>query len=435
MKRTPRHRVFIGTQEIAGYYGRLRLGFEDLGVQAVFVDFSPDPFRYGGSTPGPWFIRIATALGRRRAQTSRANLVAKVFWTVLHTGSEIPVLVWAVARFDVFIFAFGNSILGIPEQPLLELPLLKLLRKRQILVFNGSDSRPPYMDGSLMASDRGRSVRDCIALTRQTKRRVARAERYADAIVVHGPHAQFFRRPFAQALLVGIPCVVPASLPSERRPGPLRILHAPSHPVAKGTEEVRRAIQTLRREGLELDYRELTGQSNQAVLRAIADCDFVIDQVYSDIPTPVFATEAAAYGKPAVVGGYAWQEVSRTISADDIPPVELCHPDKLVDGVRRLALDTEYRHDLGRRARSFVTERWAARAVASRYLRMVDEGIPPAWLGRPEEIRYVHGACISEARCRQLTRAVVAAGGPTALQLDHAPRLRALELEFAGRSG
>jgi hypothetical protein len=112
--------------------------------------------------------------------------------------------------------------------------------------------------------------------------------------------------------------------------------------------------------------------------------------------------------------------------------MELCHPDDLMSTIRRLALDEQYRVELGRRAQAFVTEGWAAGEIAARYLRIAEEGIPPGWQGLPDEIRYVAGACIDETRCRRLTRAVIDLGGAAALQLDHAPALRALALEFAG---
>src|SRR3712207_9430561 len=65
---------------------------------------------------------------------------------------------------------------------LYDLPLLKRLGKQIIFVFHGSDERPPYMDGSLMASDRGRSLKQCISMTRRQKQSIKQVERYATTV-------------------------------------------------------------------------------------------------------------------------------------------------------------------------------------------------------------------------------------------------------------
>jgi len=49
---------------------------------------------------------------------------------------------------------------------------------------------------------------------------------------------------------------------------------------------------------------------NHAVLEELGKCDFVIDQAFADYGMAGFATEAAWFGKTAVVGGYQselWQ--------------------------------------------------------------------------------------------------------------------------------
>ena len=57
--------------------------------------------------------------------------------------------------------------------------------------------------------------------------------------------------------------------------------------------------------------------------------DLVVDQLYSDVPCAGLATEAAALGRPAVVGGYAGEELARWYPADRRPPTEYTHPDGL----------------------------------------------------------------------------------------------------------
>ena len=45
-----------------------------------------------------------------------------------------------------------------------------------------------------------------------------------------------------------------------------------------------------------IKFIEITGRPNQEVLELISTCDFVIDQLYSDMAMVGFATEAAFFG-------------------------------------------------------------------------------------------------------------------------------------------
>ena len=64
-------RVFVGPVEIAGYYSGLAAALRDLGVDAVAVDLSRHPFRYGEAEDHALPVRVACAMrdrGQREAQ-------------------------------------------------------------------------------------------------------------------------------------------------------------------------------------------------------------------------------------------------------------------------------------------------------------------------------------------------------------------------------
>ncbi len=79
------------------------------------------------------------------------------------------------------------------------------------------------------------------------------------------------------------------------RAEPLRIVHAPSSPLLKGTAEVSQAIARLRAEGYEFDYTELTETSNARVLRELDRAHIVLNNFFSYTPG-VFGVEALARG-------------------------------------------------------------------------------------------------------------------------------------------
>ena len=167
------------------------------------------------------------------------------------------------------------------------------------------------------------------------------------------------------------------------------------------------------------------------MLRELATCDFVVDQIYSDAPMVGFATEAAVAGKPAVVGGYAWPANHRIFGSDAMPPVEECAPETVADAIRHLATNRPHREALGQRARSFATLRWSRMAIAERLLKVVDGSAPAEWLFDPRELRYLEGCGLSRDQARATVAAVVVAGGPAALCMSDKPELEQLFLDFA----
>lgn len=73
----------------------------------------------------------------------------------------------------------------------------------------------------------------------------------------------------------------------------IKIVHAPSSPLYKGTYYVRSAIKKLQIEGYKFNYVELIGVSNQKVLSELSTSHIVINEFYAFIPG-VFGIEGMA---------------------------------------------------------------------------------------------------------------------------------------------
>lgn len=421
-------RIFVGPIEIAGYYTRLAANLREVGADAVAVDVSGHPFRYERGPRESVWIRIAEAAGRFDARFRGLPTPLRIPPKIVALIARVPLFLWALTRFDVFIFGFGHSFFHTRE-----LPLLHAAGKSMIFVFNGSDARPPYIDGALMRRSSGRTAADCIRMTRRQKDRIKRIERYAHAIVSQPAFSHFFERPVADFFRVGVPWIEPPPTDSAARGrASMRVLHSPSDPEVKGTDRIRAVVQGLVSEGRSIDLVEIRGQSNDAVRREIAGCDFVIDQIYSDAPMVGFATEAAVGGKPAIVGGYAWTFLRRVYDDGDMPPVEQCRPEGLRAAIVRLADDVEHRRELESKAQSFVRSRWARSSIAERYLALIGGTLDPGYFFDPSTIDYVAGVGFDESDVRTLVAAVIAQGGREALQLSDKPALEQKFVEFAG---
>ena len=415
--------ILVGMGETAGYCGQLVEGFRELGVRADHLDLAPDPLSYRARR-GPAHVDVVRWLEQRRRRSTRARPA----WTLLHRAAMALLLVHALAAYDAFVFRAGDSFLGLRD-----LPLLRRLGKRVIVVFFGSDSRPSYLNGAEVA--RGITGSRAAAETAAKRRIIARIEASATAIVCHTMTAHLHRRPVVAFLELGIPRLAPQKgALAERAPtehGPLRVLHAPSRTVDKGTDVVRAAVEEARNAGANVELEIVTGRPNREVLAAIAASDFVIDQVYSDSPLAGFAAEAAALGRPAIVGGYAWDDLRRVTPAEVVPPSHVCRPEDLADAIRQLAGDHVYRRELGERSRRYVAERWTPSAVARRFLTLFAGEAPESWWFDPARVEYTHGMGMSERTAADSIRAVVETSGAAGLGVSDKPDLERRLVEFA----
>lgn len=419
--RRPRH-IFVGPDEVAGYYASLSQGLIRAGARVTFVDMSGHAFQYDRPDDQPkWSNQLAKGLRRIRGGAAGRGAWRWWAWAAARTVATPFVFVWALVRCDTFVFGFGRSLIG-----LWDLPLLRLAGKRVVVSFSGSDVRPPYLGGKLLHSAGGLDPERLIRTSRKIKQRVRRIERWAGAVVVHAPTAQFLERPFARSLALGFPFEPPAELPERTAAtSGIRLLHAPSSPAVKGTAVIRAAVEQLRTEGIDLTYVEITGRPHREVLEAIASTDLVVDQIYSDSPLAGLSTEAAGLGVPSLVAGYGLRSIAaREREAGALPEVIVCEPDELVDELRTALGDRERLQAIGADAQRFVLDRWNPEAVGQRYLEVVDGTWPPEGWVDPASIEDVGGCGASRDLIDRAVTAMVSAGGASSLQLDDKPALR-----------
>jgi glycosyltransferase involved in cell wall biosynthesis len=422
-------RIMIGPWEVAGIGAGLKAGFDRLGREAELVLSHPHPFGYGGESRH-LIARIWLRLGRLYVRHANGPLPVRLLASTPWRAWSVLILLWALIRYDAFIFLYGTTI----TNSRIEARLYAWTGKRVALIYCGSDARPAYVDGPAvnLPALRSRLSR----MTRIKRRRIALYESLGFVLVNSPTSAQLHAKPFVNWFITGIPRdfapgAEPAPPEPERLTGsPVRILHSPSAPLEKGTARIVETVEKLKGEGLDLDFVLLQGVPNSRVKEELGRCDFVIDQLYSDQPLATFAVEAAHFGRPAVVGGYAAAPEHRA-AFEPLPPSMFVVPDELEAAVRLMATDAEARRELGARAREFVGARWSIEAAAGTVFELLRSGPRPDQLVDPAAIRYVHGCGLPEEAARSAVREVVARGGPAALQLSHNPALEQAFVRFS----
>lgn len=423
-------RILIGPIEVSGIASAMKEGFDRIGVEAELVLSQPHPFAYGSARRPPFLARIWQALGAAHVRAAGAGSWLRLPFLLVWKAWSILVLVWSLWRFDRFVFLFGNTLTNTE----FEAWLLERLGKKVAVLFCGSDARPPYIDGWAVHSAALSAPEQLVREAARRKARIRRLERHGFTCVNSPFTGQYHGRPYVSSFALGVPRPFPdsdAPAPAREPRGPVRALHSPSNPSAKGTPVIVEAVEQLKREGMDIDLAILTDVPNHLVLAEIARADFVIDQLYSDTPMASFPAEAAVCGRPAVVCGYSAADGLEEIIRAPVAPSLYVRQEDLVEALRRMAGDAAFRARLGREAQEFVRRHWSPEAVAERYLRILTGPPPPEWVIEPGAHIYVHGAGVSESDGRRAVAAVIRAGGPGALQLDDSPHLLHAFVAFA----
>ena len=434
-------KVFIGPHEIAGYYTNLAKGFRSIGVDCDFITYNPHSFDYGGESASPLLLRFSRFCieyqYRIKYSPSRIRSLLSFLGKI---GGKLSRFIWAllaIFKYDVFIFGFGHSLLSRN----LDLYILRFLGKRVIsFIAHGSESRPPYIDG-FYQSKNGKiqpSLDRLIKLTLQNSSKTKRIERLSN-VIVGAPFAtsHFLRGKCVNFFALGLPLDEKSHAkehnrgPNSRERKEIRILHCPSHPAAKGTTIVEEAIRNLTQRGYKINFLLIHGKPHADVIHEIKRCDFVVDQVYCDTPMAGFATEAAWFGKPAVVGGYGFDYLKTYVPEGMWPPSKTCHPDKIENAIESLIVNKVERQKLGEQAHKFVHERWNAIKVAKKFLRLIQDDIPHEWWLDSNDICYLAGIGQPIDRTKENIRKMVEQYGVESLQLSHRPDLEQAFLDFA----
>ena len=109
----------------------------------------------------------------------------------------VPLFLSAVVKYDVFLFTYGNSFFTAN----LDLPLLKLLGKRIVMPFLGSEVRPRYIDGFLEFA----GLEEMHASAQQQRKKIRFIERFVDVIINNPAAGHLLERPFVNFYCLGIP--------------------------------------------------------------------------------------------------------------------------------------------------------------------------------------------------------------------------------------
>ena len=401
-------KVFIGLVEVAGYFRSLNDGFHDIGIKSCFFQYFHNKY-YNYGSPFMLFCQYLSSL-------KSSYKIFNLFYRTINNFIKLLIFIYTLFFYNVYIFGALSTFLNYND-----LKLLKFFKKKIIYVFLGSDSRPDYLNGALVNNlylNKGKVIEidKCIKNVLQRKKIITKIEKYANHCINHPPCAMFHNKQYIKWLYIGYPFsknklnVYASPKNIDNKNAKTIILHAPSNPETKGTKYFREIMNKLINEGINIDFIEIINQSNSKVLELLTQCDFVVDELYSDTPLGGLGVEAAFLGKTTIKAGYYNNYILNDYNNDVIPPSIFCEPHDIEEKIRLLIADSVYCKKMGIDALNFVNNNWLPVHVASRFIKLINNDVPREWIGNPYKLNYVFGYGQSKKQLKKIIMALKVKG-------------------------
>jgi len=361
-------RIFIGSKEVAGIFTFLYFGFKELGIDVSI--FLPEQHIYKyQDVKKSWIEKILSQIHRHIYQKRKLKIVRVIGFSIysfIKFWVHLFYFPFILIRYDVFIFSSGDTFFWGYD-----LPIFRFFGKKVIAVFTGSDTRPVYINPYL----HGTSPRVLVQKAKWQKKHLQKLERNNVICINNPPTAIFHSKPYIKWLKIGIPVKREGSsktsvprfetvtrLDSEVEKMTrqvIEILHSPSNTGIKGSKHILNAMEKIQKQYQDKNKKEikftlLKDVPNHEVVNYIQRSDFMIDQLFSDTPMAVFASEAAYFGKPSVVAGTYAKDIHHHYEAEDIPPSLYILPEQLETAIKKIIEDDAFRLELSQATQKFV---------------------------------------------------------------------------------
>ena len=208
--------------------------------------------------------------------------------------------IWAIIHYDVFHFFWGVSLWNWWRFHMLDLPLLKLFKKKIIVHFRGLDVVDiKYFDYRREKSKGSDLPKPPISRPDQQKR-LKKWIRYADVLLVSEPDLyEVVPNAVLSPQVIDVNYWSPTRRPQSERDGIIRIVHAPSSRRKKGTEFIESAVVQLKAKGLPVELILAEKLPHHKIKELYEISDIGVDQVLYGWHGKV-SVELMALGKPVV---------------------------------------------------------------------------------------------------------------------------------------
>lgn len=263
-------------------------------------------------------------------------------------------------KYDIFHFHFGASLLSCN----IDLPILKLFRKKIIMHYWGSDIRQLDIaeDYTYLSMDELKIIYPD-ANDDKKREKINMINKYVDASIVgdysllpYSPNSIVIKQAIDFSKFVFVGC--------EAKNKNIKIVHAPSDREKKGTKYIFPVIERLKKEGYNIDFMLIENKTNEEASEIYKEADIVIDQLLGE-SHGIFAVESMALGKPVLC-----RIDEKFIEYYPNLPILSTNPDNLYDNLKLLIENPDLRKELGERGRKYAEEVHDSRKIAKQLIEL-----------------------------------------------------------------
>lgn len=273
--------------------------------------------------------------------------------------------IWALKHYDIFHFFWGISLWNWWRFHLLDLPILKLFRKKIVVHFRGLDVVDIKHFDYLRESSRGVKL-DKPPLSRpDQQKKLKKWLRYADVVLVSEPDLfEVVPQATLSPQVIDLNYWTTTRRPLSEQDGIIRIVHAPSSRRKKGTDFIEESIARLKNRGLPVELVLAEKLPHHKIKELYETSDIGIDQVLYGWHGKV-SVELMALGKPVICNINPDYRKHR-------PDLPIVHgdPTNLEQVIEGLVKDADLRLALGAQSREYVARYHDVEGVVDELLRL-----------------------------------------------------------------
>lgn len=279
----------------------------------------------------------------------------KLLWPIIVFENFIR----CVPRYDVFHFHYGWSLL--PWN--LDLPILRLLGKKVVMEYWGSDAIQTDIAVHYTNWTKG-DLKRIYPHANDSLKRLKLGWHRLWAKTVVGDYSLL---PFSPKSIVVRQAIDVSGLPyvgAKPHKGKVCIVHAPTNREIKGTKHIIAAVERLKQDGYPIEFVLVENKAHRDAMRIFKAADIVADDVLQG-PYGILSIECMALGKPVL--DHIHHNLVKYYPG---LPIVNTSPETVYGDLKRLVKDGKLRERLGRQGRAYVEKHHDARKIAKQFIEL-----------------------------------------------------------------
>ncbi len=421
-------RFFLGFTDTCGVYRSVEQSLLSQGHRAYFLNLGNDLREK--SYDNPFVPRLfRRAYDYAHCEVEGSTNFRSYLAQLAYKAALIILAIWVAVCFDVLLIKSGAGL----TRSRFELRVARAFGRKIIFSYHGSDSRPFYLGYTAERENYPEKIRELESF----RNYLQKSEELADIVIDSPSSAHLHMKQCCLRQVIFNPAPLD-SFPDQKidysESKPLRLLHAPSDPLLKGTDVIRRAVLELKSKGYIFEFREVNGVSNEQVIEELLASDIVVDEMYSDNYAGIFALEGLTARKVVVVGGYAFEHLDEYVPDWARAPTARTRPEKLVELLESLLCDHKLRQLYRSRADAYIKTVVCPAKVVKRLVTLAGGEAPSEWFFDPKSIEYIGGAAAPMEEIEENIAQVYKVNGAQSFSMEDKMNLQKILVNRASKN-